>query len=253
MKRRELIAIGGAALVSTRAQAAERVIGWISPESRETIGAVLQGLPGRPAGQHAGRRNRAGDRALCAWRARSHAAGGCRAAEARCQPDRGPGRRHPGRGARQARGAGGFRLQRRSGRGRHRPVVGPPGRQRHRHELHVAGAQSQAHRLVRIACRSAARWRCCRTPAMPARRTTSPPASAPSKRIGIELTRLAQPKPGRDVRRGRAGARWRRPGAGRPAELAHGPAGGGDMATSASPARCRSSRAGRASPAPARC
>ena len=37
MKRRELIAIGGAALVSTRAHAAERVIGWISPESRETI------------------------------------------------------------------------------------------------------------------------------------------------------------------------------------------------------------------------
>ena len=37
MKRRELIAIGGAALVSTRVQAAERVIGWISPEARETI------------------------------------------------------------------------------------------------------------------------------------------------------------------------------------------------------------------------
>ena len=32
-----MIAIGDAALVSTRAHAAERVIGWISPESRETI------------------------------------------------------------------------------------------------------------------------------------------------------------------------------------------------------------------------
>jgi putative ABC transport system substrate-binding protein len=37
MKRRELFAIGGAALVSTRAHAAERVIGWISPEAREII------------------------------------------------------------------------------------------------------------------------------------------------------------------------------------------------------------------------
>jgi putative ABC transport system substrate-binding protein len=38
MKRRELIAIvGGAAIASPRAHAAERVIGWISPEARETI------------------------------------------------------------------------------------------------------------------------------------------------------------------------------------------------------------------------
>jgi putative ABC transport system substrate-binding protein len=37
MKRRELIAIlGGTAVASTRTLAAERVIGWISPESRET-------------------------------------------------------------------------------------------------------------------------------------------------------------------------------------------------------------------------
>jgi hypothetical protein len=35
MKRRELIAIGGAALASTRAHAAERIMGWISPASRE--------------------------------------------------------------------------------------------------------------------------------------------------------------------------------------------------------------------------
>lgn len=35
MKRRELIAVGGAALVSTGAHAVERTIGWISPESRE--------------------------------------------------------------------------------------------------------------------------------------------------------------------------------------------------------------------------
>lgn len=42
MKRRELIAIGGAALVSARAHAAERVIGWISPEARETIAPFFE-------------------------------------------------------------------------------------------------------------------------------------------------------------------------------------------------------------------
>ena len=37
MKRRELIAIlGGTAMAAARAQAAERVVGWISPESRDT-------------------------------------------------------------------------------------------------------------------------------------------------------------------------------------------------------------------------
>jgi putative ABC transport system substrate-binding protein len=44
MKRRELIAIGGAALVSARAHAAERVIGWISPESREATAPFFAAL-----------------------------------------------------------------------------------------------------------------------------------------------------------------------------------------------------------------
>ena len=44
MKRRELIAIGGAALASTRAHAAERVIGWISPASREATAPFFKAL-----------------------------------------------------------------------------------------------------------------------------------------------------------------------------------------------------------------
>ncbi len=44
MKRRELIAIGGAALVSARAHAAERIIGWISPESREATAPFFAAL-----------------------------------------------------------------------------------------------------------------------------------------------------------------------------------------------------------------
>ena len=45
MKRRELIAtIGGAAFVSRRAAAAERVIGWISPESREATAPFFAAL-----------------------------------------------------------------------------------------------------------------------------------------------------------------------------------------------------------------
>lgn len=44
MNRRELIAIGGAALVSARAHATERVIGWISPESREATAPFFAAL-----------------------------------------------------------------------------------------------------------------------------------------------------------------------------------------------------------------
>ena len=65
MKRRELIAIGGAALVSTRVQAAERVIGWISPEARETIAPFFKAFQaGLQANTPSGDTVRAPDLAL---------------------------------------------------------------------------------------------------------------------------------------------------------------------------------------------
>ena len=44
MKRRALIAVGGAALVSTGARAAERTVGWISPELREATAPFFAAL-----------------------------------------------------------------------------------------------------------------------------------------------------------------------------------------------------------------
>ena len=234
------------------ARAAERVIGWISPESREAtapfFAALKAGLqanmpPGGETVRVIDRYVVGGPEALPA---------GHRAAAARCQPDCDPG------GATPAVVRAKLSV----------PVVfafsGDPSSPGSRLPWPARAATPPASASCRSSsipsasiscaprCPSAARWRCCPTPAIPAKKTTSPPASVPSRGwASISPSIAARPPPRRrprSPRRSMAGPRRcsccrARPWCSRPRQ----------SQASASPARCPSSRAGRASPVPADC
>ena len=225
MKRRELIAIGGAALVSTRAHAAERVIGWISPEARETIAPFFKAFQaGLQANTPAGETVRVIER---------HVTGGPEAmpqAVAELQKE--------GVSLIVAQGGATLAVV------RAKPAV--PVVFAYSGDPVVAGiAQSFARPggnatgmsfmslelnpkridLVRIAlpeCRKVALL----SNARHAGEENDIAATQRAvERTDIDAHGVAQPKPGRDAVDDRPGARCRRPGPGRAAELAHGATG----------------------------